>query len=197
MKPSRKQAILKFTRRFELNYGQGAIFQFKRLIRDPSCTLSNIAKCFGFSRANASLVYQKIYGSPFSQEKRMRALAKNLRKLQETPRYRLAIKSSEFLRKNGFEPEIEVKDQKHIYLKCNGYRITPRKPYQSRVGSYKYFRLDLDLESDFSFITLPSSDVYIIPSRGLGLNQNRISIPPIDHESKYHQFRNAFESLRN
>lgn len=57
----------RFFKRFEYNYGQGSVDEFKDIIKAPNSSLAEVGRYYGFSRENARLLYQKIYGFPYTQ----------------------------------------------------------------------------------------------------------------------------------
>jgi len=64
-----------FPRRFELNYGPGALDTFKVMIKNRDVSLSDLAGYFGFTRQNASLVYKKVYGCLYTDAHKKKLLA--------------------------------------------------------------------------------------------------------------------------
>ena len=57
----------RFARRFERDYGAGAVGIFKEKVENPDNSLSDVARHFGFSRENARQVFKKIYGYPYTE----------------------------------------------------------------------------------------------------------------------------------
>ena len=79
----------RFLKRFEDNYGQGSLDIFKEIIEDTYSTLADIARYFGFSRENARLLYQKIYGFPYTIAHKKKLEEK--RKIREGPKQKKAV----------------------------------------------------------------------------------------------------------
>ena len=65
-----------FSRRFDRRYGKGSVDKFKKMAENPDITLTEIGRHFGFSMEYARQVYQKIYGSAYTEALRIKRLIK-------------------------------------------------------------------------------------------------------------------------
>ncbi len=65
-----------FPRRFDRRYGKGSVEKFKKMAENPDITLTEIGRHFGFSKEYARQVYQKIYGSAYTEALRIKRLIK-------------------------------------------------------------------------------------------------------------------------
>lgn len=81
----------KCLKRFEENYGQGSVDEFKEMIEDPHSSLAEIGRYFGFSRENARLLYRKIYGFPYTETHKKKLEGK--RRIREELKQKKAVKS--------------------------------------------------------------------------------------------------------
>jgi len=56
-----------FPRRFDRRYGEGAVEEFKKMIENPTSTLDDIGRHYGFSKEYARQVYKNIYGYAYTE----------------------------------------------------------------------------------------------------------------------------------
>jgi excisionase family DNA binding protein len=76
-----------FPRRFDRRYGKGSVEKFKKMAENPDITLTEIGRHFGFSKEYARQVYQKIYGSAYTEAlKKKRQIKKKERLSRRTKR---------------------------------------------------------------------------------------------------------------
>jgi len=190
-----------FFRRFERTYGTGSIDRFKRMIEDPRNSLSDVAKHFGFSRENARIVYQKIYGYPYTiaykkklqirrREKRIAMMSKRLKRL---------MKVSKKMKAMGLDSHIMHEGPVYRII-VNGYKLAFRcasKP--AFIGNKQYFRFNnaksANTDCDF-FICLCGKNIhYIIPRHAMPKYGVFLSPAAGANESKYAHFREAWHLL--
>jgi len=68
-----------FPRRFDRRYGKGAVEEFKKMIENPTSTLDDIGRHYGFSKEYARQVYKNIYGYAYTEAyKRKRLIRRKM-----------------------------------------------------------------------------------------------------------------------
>jgi hypothetical protein len=192
-----------FFERFEEKYGKGSIATFRKIIEDSQATLAEVGRHFGFSREYARLLYQKIYGFPYTET--LREKREVLRKLKHEKITRLKAKRISFIARMiemaRFQGStLEINGNPHNIL-INGYKINIKMASgKSSAGKNRYFgisRKKLRREACDFFICVcqenGNNTHYIIPydvMPGGGIN-----IPIHPERSKYLQFREAWRLL--
>ncbi|KPK14554.1 MAG: hypothetical protein AMK69_28380 [Nitrospira bacterium SG8_3] len=196
-----------FSRRFEMVYGAGAVEKFKNLIEDPGMSLADVGKHFDFTREYARQVYQKLYGSPYTETyKRKQALKRKDRLSSVNRASRLNGKCKEVRKKiesMGLLPDGEKKEGLSMTLN-NGYKLAIRATSTPvPIGKKQYYRINNSkcTVRDFDFfICLCKSDNedihFIIPSEIMP----RAILTLLPHagpdQSKYAQFKEAWNLLQ-
>jgi methylphosphotriester-DNA--protein-cysteine methyltransferase len=76
-----------FSRRFDRRHGKCAVEEFKKMIENPTSTLDDIGRHYGFSREYARQVYKKIYGYAYTEAyKRKRLIRRKMAFAERTDR---------------------------------------------------------------------------------------------------------------
>jgi len=76
-----------FPRRFDRRYGKGAVEEFKKMIENPTSTLDDIGRHYGFSKEYARQVYKNIYGYAYTEAyKRKRLIRRKMAIAERTDR---------------------------------------------------------------------------------------------------------------
>ena len=197
-----KKAVV-FPRQFELNYGEGAVERFKKIIEKPDKSLADVARHFGFCREYARQVYLKIYGCPYTETYRVKLVKKKQGLLDgriKPKRIRLLIEAREKMESNGMTAHLRILKHGHETW-INGYKLVMRSTSKSvMTGRKRYFRIGNKTNSDYNFMicackdngntihyviprhAMPKSGIYLIPEAGLD-------------GSKYSRFKEAWHLL--
>lgn len=197
-----------FHRRFESTYGKWAIEKFKKMIENPDNSLTDVGRHFGFSKEYARYVYKKIYGHAYTEaykRKRQARKAKRLsEKRQKSKQMKKLIKVRQKLESMGLNYTINKKGRSYTIL-TNGYTLGVRRSSTPvMIGKKRYFRYNNQTWSneDYDFIIClcknGKEDIhFIIPSKAMP--KSIISLLPeaTPRESKYAQFREAWNLLKN
>ena len=136
-----------FSRRFEKNYGKGALERFKKLVEHPTKSLADVARSFSFSREYARQVYKKIYGTPYSEVLKTKRKARINRRLSDKWK---KSKHAETLRavmakiqSSGMIARISNKGREYMIF-VNQYKLilrTTSKPVT--LHNNEYFRINI------------------------------------------------------
>lgn len=99
-----------FSRRFDRRYGKGAVERFKKMIENPTSTLDDLGRHFGFSKEYARQVYEKIYGCAYTETykrkrliRRQMAIAERIKRSEHSERSKKVGKRGKSIR-SGEEP---------------------------------------------------------------------------------------------
>lgn len=195
-------------RRFEGNYGPGAVRIFKRIIEDSSSSLADVGRHFGFTRENARQIYKKIYRSPYTEAYKKKILLRRLKvdslKLSSS-RFMHLKKVKDQITKMGLDPTILIEAKSHVLVTNNNLRIAvmySSKPLQ--IGIKKYFYVNVINKQrqgcDFfilSYLDNGNSAYYIIPNEIMPKKGSMIPVSSNNTNSKYSRFEGAWHLLVN
>ncbi len=210
----------RFFKRFEDDYGQGSVDEFKEIIEDPSSSLAEIGRYYGFSRENARLIYRKIYGFPYTQayKKKLEARRKVRERLRQGGAVKLKRKRRLYIDKVmqkaeslGFSAMTRSTGNPNNIL-INGYKVNikgaPRPIQVNKNGYFSISRTNLERKDCDFFICLCRSvgndTYYVIPYDAMpkyganmpvdkhGQGEKRSST---HRSSKYSQFKEAWDLI--
>lgn len=195
-----------FHRHFERTYGEGAVKKFKELIENPDHSLTDVARYFEFSREYARQVYQKIYGSPYTEAHKRKRLTKKKQRLasrrKKSKQMATLLQITDKMRSMGFNPNVSNTGPLYMILE-NGYKLALRTTSTPiMIGKKKYYRITnakaASVDFDF-FICLCKNEMedthFIIPS--YAMPRSVVSLLPnaSPAQSKYAEFREAWHLL--
>lgn len=181
-------------RRFREQYGPGAVEQFEQLAFDPLCNLTSIAEFFGFSRSNASIAFQGLFGKPYSDLKKAKLRARTYDRLKAKNSYGIAGVAAKLLERQGLHTEMVLNPTGRVELKMNDVQIKPIQLRQYTIGKQEYYNLHSSINGcDFILGIRSPKIVYVFPVSVLPLG--RVNIPTGNRESKYKQYLNAWHLL--
>ena len=193
-----------FFRRFERRYGPGAVERFKALIEDPSTSLTDVGRQFGFTRENARQIYHKIYGLPYTGAYQKKLLHRR------SDAYSLKLSSSrrlihlktvkDKLTAIGLAPTVVVKRNVHLLVTNNHLRVAVFYSAKLKeIGLKKYFAVrpihKQKQGCDVFILTYLDKGVrgyYIIPHSYMPKEGAMIAISSNDTDGKYRRFKDAW-----
>jgi hypothetical protein len=197
-----------FFRHFERSYGPGAVRRFKAIIEDPSTSLADVGRSFGFTRETARQIYQKIYGFPYTEAYRQKLLRRRSKpdSLKFSSRRLIHLKTvKDKLTTMGLDPTIVVQGNSHLLVTNNNLRVAVF--YNSKLrqtGTKKYFAVKALHKQkqgcDVFILTYLDKGVrgyYIIPNRYMPRKGTLIAISADDTNGKYTIFKDAWHLLVN
>ena len=198
-----------FFRHFERRYGPGAVKRFKAIIEDPSTSLADVGRQFGFTRETARQIYQKIYGFPYTEAYRQKLLHRRSKadslKLSSS-RQLIHLKTvKDKLTTMGLDPTVVVQGNSHLLVTNNNLRVVVFYNAKLRqTGTKKYFAVKALHKQkqgcDVFILTYLNKGVrgyYIIPNRYMPRKGTLIAISADDTNGKYTRFKDAWHLLVN
>jgi len=197
-----------FFRRFERSYGPGAVKRFKAIIEDPSTSLADVGRQFGFTRETARQIYQKIYGFPYTEAYRQKLLRRRSKadSLKFSSRRLIHLKTvKDKLTTMGLNPTIVVQGNSHLLVTNNNLRVAVFYNSKLRqIGTKKYFAVKaLHKQKQgcdvfiLAYLNKGVRDYYIIPNRYMPKEGTLIAISADDTNGKYTRFKDAWHLLVN
>jgi hypothetical protein len=198
-----------FYRHFERRYGQGAVRRFKAIIEDPSTSLADVGRSFGFTRETARQIYQKIYGFPYTEAYQKKLLHRRSKadslKLSSSRRLIHLKTVKDKLTTMGLDPTVVFQGNSHLLVTNNNLRVAVF--YNSKLrqtGTKKYFAVKALHKQkqgcDVFVLTYLDKGVrgyYIIPNRYMPRKGTLIAISADDTNGKYTRFKDAWHLLVN
>ena len=196
-----------FSRRFEIIYGKGAMEKFKNLIEDKNNSLTDVGKQFNFTREYARQVYQKLYGSSYTDSykrkqelKRLERLSKNGGAAKRNGKFR---EVKEKIKSMGLLPDRDEIDGLNMTLN-NGYKLAIRATSTPvMIGKRPYYRINNSkcTTQDFDFFIClckrQREDVhFIIPSDFMPRSVITLLPGAGPDQSKYARFKEAWNLLK-
>jgi hypothetical protein len=206
----RKEYGLKKTgislRRFEKRYGPNAMAEFKAIIKNPSSSLADVGRHFGFSRENARQIYKKIYGKPYSETYKKKVLIRREKADSHKFNSGRLIHFKEVKNKIadiGLNPEIKFKSNSYSLMTENGFKVAVMHTSNLiDVGNKKYFQVNPvgKLKQDCDFFILAclnngNRTYYVIPNKDMPKNGTMIPALSNDANGKYSRLRDAWHLL--
>lgn len=197
-----------FFRHFERSYGPGAVRRFKAIIEDPSTSLADVGRSFGFTRETARQIYQKIYGFPYTEAYRQKLLHRRSKpdSLKFSSRRLIHLKTvKDKLTTMGLDPTIVVQGNSHLLVTNNNLRVAVFYNAKLRqTGTKKYFAVKALHKQkqgcDVFILTYLDKGVrgyYIIPNRYMPRQGTLIAISADDTNGKYTRLKDAWHLLVN
>lgn len=193
-------------RRFEKRYGPNAITRFKTIIEDPSSSLADVGRHFGFSRENARQIYKKIYGFPYTETYKEKVISRRLKADSLKFNSGRLIHFKEVKNKIsdiGLNPEVKFKSNSYSLTTENGFRVAVM--YTSNlieVGNKKYFQVNpvskQKQDCDFFIIACLNNgnkNYYVIPNKVMPKKGTMIQASLNYANGKYSKFRDAWHLL--
>ncbi len=196
----------KFPRRFERNYGAGAVERLIKIIENPDNTLVDVARHFGFSREYARQVYKKIYGYSYTeafQNKLQLRKRKILANRKKPKQLELLLKIKEKMKSFGLTLHLRIR--KHSYeILTNGYKLLVRHALTTvTIGKKQYFHITTGASpADIDFIIClcrnnGESIHYVIPRHVMPKYGVYLFPEARPAESKYARFKEAWHLLNH
>jgi len=198
-----------FFRHFERRYGPGAVKRFKAIIEDPSTSLADVGRQFGFTRETARQIYQKIYGFPHTEAYRQKLLYRRSKadslKLSSSRRLIHLKTVKDKLTTMGLDPTVVFQGNSHLLVTNNNLRVAVFYNLKLRqTGTKKYFAVKALHKQkqgcDVFILTYLNKGVrgyYIIPNRYMPRKGTLIAISADDTNGKYTRFKDAWHLLVN
>jgi hypothetical protein len=196
-----------FYRHFERRYGPGAVKRFKAIIEDPSTSLADVGRSFGFTRETARQIYQKIYGFPYTEAYQKKLLHRRSKadslKLSSS-RQLIHLKTvKDKLTTMGLDPTVVVQGNSHLLVTNSNLRVAVFYNLKLRqTGTKKYFAVKALHKQkqgcDVFILTYLDKGVrgyYIIPNRYMPRKGTTIAISADDTNGKYTRFKDAWHLL--
>jgi len=195
-----------FFRHFEESYGPGAVKRFKAIIEDPSTSLADVGRQFGFTRETARQIYQKIYGFPYTEAYRQKLLRRRSKpdSLKFSSRRLIHLKTvKDKLTTMGLDPTIVFQGNSHLLVTNNNLRVAVFYNLKLRqIGTKKYFAVKALHKQkqgcDVFILTYLNRGVrgyYIIPNSYMPRKGTLIAISADDTNGKYTRFKDAWHLL--
>jgi ribosomal protein S24E len=195
-------------KRFETTYGPGAVQLFQDIIEDPSTSLSDVGRSFGFTRENARQVYQKIYGFPYTEAHRQKLLHRRSEadSLKFSSRRLIHLKAvKEKLTAMGLAPTMVFEGNVYLLLTNNNLKVGVLYNGKLRqIGNSQYFAVrpihKQKQGCDVFILTYLHKGVrgyYIIPHRYIPKDGTMITVSADDTNGKYTRFKDAWDVLVN
>ncbi len=192
-----------FSRRFEKTYGEGALERFKRLVEHPNKSLADVARSFSFSREYARQVYNKIYGTPYSEVLKTKRNARMGRRVADKwKKSKHAATLKEVLAKIqslGMIGRIANKGREYMIF-VNQYKLilrTTSKPVT--LHNNDYFRINIkncvDTDCDFFICICREKEKdthFVIPSHAMPNSVISLLPDATPDRSKYARFKEAW-----
>lgn len=193
-------------RRIERRYGPNAISRFKTIIEDPSSSLADVGRHFGFSRENARQIYKKIYGRPYTKTDKKKMLIRRVKadSLKFSSGRLIHFKKvKDKLTNIGLDPKIQNKARSHFLLTKNGLKVgVINTSNLIDVGNKKYFHVNqvrkLREGCDFFILACRNNGnktYYIIPNKVMPKKGTMIQASSNDTDGKYSLLRDAWHLL--
>jgi hypothetical protein len=197
-----------FSKRFETTYGPGTIQRFQDIIEDPSKSLADVGRSFGFTRENARQVYEKIYGFPYTEAHRQKVLDRRSEadSLKYSSRRFMHLKAvKEKLTAMGLAPTIVFEGNVYLLVTNNNLKVGVLYNEKLRqIGSRQYFAVrpihKQKQKCDVFILTYFHKGVrgyYIIPHRYIPKDGTMITVSADDTNGKYTRFKDAWDVLVN
>ncbi len=196
----------RFVRRFEQKYGKGAVDTFRRMVKDPEKSLSDVARHFGFTREYARHVYSKIYGQPYSVEHKKKLLARRKKRIEEksqaSKRMRVLRRVREKMSSHGISTDVKRRGRASLIL-SNGCKVALKiSSSPVTINQRQYFHFNNNgcscPDCDF-FICICMHENkethYVIPAHAMPKTTLSI-LHPSSHNTKYAQYKEAWELLK-
>ena len=192
--------------RLERRYGPDFVMKFKSKIEDPSSSLADVGRQYGFSREYVRQIFKKIYGFPYAEIYKKKTL---LRKLKadslkfSSGRLVYVKKVKDKITNMGLDPTILIKAKSHFLLTNNNLKVTVIHSSKLRqIGNSKYFYVNVINKQrqgcDFfilSYLYNGDSCYYIIPNEYMPKAGAMIAISSNTTNGKYSKFKNAWNLL--
>ncbi len=193
-------------RRFEKRYGSNAIGKFKIIIENPSLSLADVGRHFGFTRENARQIYRKIYGRPYAETYKKKILTRREKadSLKFSSGRLIHLKKiKDKLTNIGLDPKIQNKARSHFLLTKNGLRVgVINTSNLVQVGDKIYFQVNRvskqKQDCDFFIIACLNNGnkhYYVIPNKVMPKKGTMIPASSNNANIKYSQFRDAWHLL--
>jgi hypothetical protein len=193
-------------KRFERGYGPDAVRRFKGIIEDPSSSLADVARHFGFTRENARRIYKKIYGSPYTETYKKKIFLRRLKgdSLKFFSGRLMHLKKvKDKITEMGLDPVILIKAKSHVLVTNNNLALAVM--YRSKlpqIRNKKYFPVNVVSKQrqgcDFfilSHLSDGDSTYYIIPNEAMPKKGAMIPVSSDDANGKYSRFKDAWHFL--
>ena len=195
-----------FFRQFERNHGPGAVRRFKDIVEDPSSSLADVGRYFGFTREYARQIYKKIYGVPYTGTyKKKILLRKSKADSLKFPSSRLMHikKIKDKIATMGLDPAIVVEAKSYVLMTNNNLRVAVLRNSKLRqIRNKNYFPLNIVSKQmqDCDFFILyhfnnGDSTCYVIPNEIMPKKGSMIQVSSEDTDSKYARFKDAWHLL--
>jgi hypothetical protein len=198
-----------FFRHFERRYGPGAVKRFKNIIEDPSTSLADVGRSFGFTRETARQIYHKIYGFPYTEayQKKLRHRRSKADSLKLSSSRRLIhLKTvKDKLTTMGLAPSVVFQGNSPLLVTNNNVWIAVFYNSKLRqIGAKKYFAVKaLHKQKQgcdvfiLTYLTKGVRGYFIIPNRYMPRKGTTIAISADDTNGKYTRFKDAWHLLVN
>lgn len=193
-------------RRFEKRYGPNAIAEFKAIIKNPSSSLADVGRHFGFSRENARQIYKKIYGKPYTEAYKKKVLIRREKADSHKFNSGRLMQFKEVKNKIadiGLNPEIQNKGKSYFLLINNYLRAGVIKTSKIvEVRNKRYFQVNrvskLKQGCDFFILACLNNGnktYYVIPNKDMPKNGTMIPALSNGAHDKYLRFKDAWHLL--
>ncbi|HUV59098.1 MAG TPA: helix-turn-helix transcriptional regulator [Desulfatiglandales bacterium] len=195
-------------RRLERRYGPGFVMRFKSIIEDPSSSLADVGRHFGFSREYVRRIFKKIYRLPYTEIYKKKILLRRLKadslKLS-SGRLMYVKKVKDKITNMGLGPKILIEAKSYFLLTNNNLRVTVLHSSKLRqIGNKKYFYVNVINKQkqgcDFfilSYLNNGDRSCYIIPNECMPKRGALIMISSNNTNGKYSRFKDAWHLLVN
>ena len=196
----------RFIRRFERKYGEGAIDTFKKMVKNPENSLSDVARHFGFTREYARHVYRKLFGEPYTVEHKKKLQARRLKRLKErsqlSNRKRMIKRVVERMKSFGIPTDVKRRGRASLIL-SNGCKVALKVSSSPvTINRRQYFHFNNNgcscPDCDF-FICIcvheGKETYYVIPAHAMPRTTLSILSPSAGQKTKYSQYKEAWELL--
>ena len=193
-------------KRFEERYGPGSVRRFKCIIEDPSSSLADVGRYFGFTRENARQIYKKIYGLPYTKTYKKKLLLRRLKtdSLKFTSNRLMHLKNvMDKITNIGLDPKILIEAKARVLVTNTNLRVKILHSSKLRhIGNKKYLYVSVlsKYRKDYDFFILSyldngNSGYYIIPNEHLPKEGTMIAVSSNNADGKYTRFKDAWDLL--
>jgi len=192
--------------RIERRHGPGFVIRFKSIIEDPSSSLADVGRHFGFSREYVRQIFKKIYRFPYTEIYKKKILLRRLKADSikfSSGRLRYLKRVKDKITNMGLDPKILIEAKSHFLLTNNNLRVTVLHSSKLRqIQNRKYFYVNIINKQrrgcDFfilSYFNNGDSNYYIIPNAYMPKAGAMIAISSNNTNGKYSRFKNAWNLL--
>lgn len=175
--------------RFDKSKGAGSFVQLRKMLSDPLVTLQAVGGYFGFTKAQASLYFQSIYG-----RKHRGCFPSRCQGMRKVPFYKgqiyqVYLDALELMKRRKFKGAEVVRKDKTFRIHVNGYVVSAHRLYRDNAGKFPHMHTVQSVtdskDVDF-FLCFTKGREYIIPKEHM--TAKAVSVSTNSTKGKYERF---------